>query len=110
MIYSVWDQARKRYDYFEAQGAVDNDTSAPRPGHLRDHALGVSPERAGWPLPLGAKPIGAGKYPRGMIASRNGGALAGLGFFEVTPTNLVLWGAIGWMVWKFVLPTLGESK
>lgn len=108
MIYSIWDQAKRRYDYFEAPGAVDRETSAPRPGHLRDQALGVSPERAAWPLPAGARPVGSGNYARGMIASRESGGMS-LGFFEVTPTNMVLWGVIGYLAWKFVMPALREQ-
>jgi hypothetical protein len=40
-----------------------------------------------------------------MIASRDSGGM-GLGFFDVTPTNIVLWGALGYVVWKFVLPAM----
>lgn len=113
MIYSVWDQARRRYDYYDAPDAQrDNDTSAPRPAHLRAQALGTSPERAAWPLPSNAQPIGNGKYARGMVASRQG-SLSGLGFIptlSLTPSNLILWGALAFVGWKFVLPKLTRKE
>jgi hypothetical protein len=110
MIYSVWDHARRAYDYYDAPDMTrDAATSAPAPSHIRSDRLGATPEGAAWPLPPGAKKTGSGKYPRGMIASRNGGGgMSGLGLFEITPTNIVLWAALGFVVWKFVLPEMGR--
>ena len=101
MIYSVWDPARKVYDYYNAPSRqLDGAASAPRPGHLQPKALGVTPEQAAWRLPSAAQPIGSGKYPRGMIAERGG--LSGLGIlpFDLTGPNLVVLGVIGYFAWK----------
>lgn len=109
MIYSIWDHAKRAYDYYEAPGP-DAATSSPRPGHLRNDRLGAVPEEAAWPLPAGARRVGAGKYPRGMVASRSsGGGPLGLFSLDVTPTNLLLWGVLGYVTWKFVLPAIKEG-
>lgn len=107
MIYSVWDQARRVYDYYDAPSKVDGLTSVPAPTHISSTTLGAAPDRAAWPLPSNAQPIGSGKYPRGMIAKRRGG-LGGLGFFSLdfTIDNLLPWVVVGFLVWRFVLPEL----
>jgi hypothetical protein len=110
VIYSVWDHARREYDYYqtpEKNGA----TQAPAPKHLKkmmsqsSKELGMTPEEAAWPLPSSAVRIGAGKYPKGMIAHRRGlGSMPGLGFVpDLSMTNVVLLGALGFMTWKYVL-------
>lgn len=102
MIYSVWDHARREYDYYqtpEKNGA----TQAPPPKHMRHHRLGMTPEEAAWPLPSNAVRVGAGKYPKGHIAVRKSG-LGALGIIpDLTPTNAILMGALGWMVWTYVI-------
>jgi hypothetical protein len=103
MTYSVWDHAARRYDYYQTP---NNDTAAhaPKPKHLRGgNKLGLTPDQAAWPLPAGAMRTGSGKYPKGMIASRGGGKGLGqiLGL-DFTPTNILILGALGYMVWKFV--------
>jgi len=71
MIYSVWNHALRRYDYFrtsERSAAVNS----PSPKHLLGDSdeLGLAPEEAAWPLPSDAVPVGSGKEPKGVIASR----------------------------------------
>ena len=101
MVYSVWDHARRVYDYYETP-KTSSAINAPKPGHLRAATLGTTPDDAAWPLPSDARKIGEGKYPRGHIATRKGG-LAGLGFLpDLTPTNMLLIGAFGFFVWKMV--------
>jgi hypothetical protein len=109
VIYSTWDHARREYDYYqtpEKNGA----TQAPKPKHLSrswgNKELGATPEEAAWPLPSNAVRIGAGKYPKGLIAQRKNGlsGLGGLGFIpDLTPTNMILMGALGWMTWTYVI-------
>lgn len=100
MIYSVWDQARGLYRYYEAGGPMES-TNSPRPRHVSGgDKLGVPPELAAWPLPSGAREVGSGHYPRGHVAYRRGmGDL-----IDLSPTNLLLLGALGWVfytsVWK----------
>lgn len=100
MMYSVWDHAQRQYDYYRTP-ETSAATSAPKPAHLRTAALGISPERAAWPLPSNAHPVGHGKYPKGFIAGNSGGA--SLGFIpDMTLSNVVLLGAVGWMVYTFL--------
>lgn len=73
MIYSVWNRAACRYDYYQTSEAAT--THAPAPTHVRARGLGATPDEAGWPLPAGAALVGHGDLPRGRIA-RRGGALA----------------------------------
>jgi hypothetical protein len=104
VIYSVWNQAGGRYDYFEDR-TPDDRANAPAPKHLKQSAtLGLAPEEAMWPLPSGAKRKGSGDKPVGRIARRgNGGALGDdLGGFEVsTPivALLAIWG-VTWYLWR----------
>lgn len=100
MMYSIWNHADRQYDYYRTP-ETSSATSAPKPGHLRPTQLGLSPEKAGWPLPSSARKVGAGKYPKGFIASKQSGM--GLGIIpDLTPTNIVLMGALGFMVYTFL--------
>ena len=98
MMYSVWDHAARTYHYYKTSER-NGSTSAPKPAHLRSAGkLGLSPERAAWPLPSDAKLVGSGKYPKGMIASRQ----SSLGFIpiDLSPVNLLVLGALGYWAYK----------
>jgi len=100
MIYSVWDHANRVYDYYRTPD-TSAETSAPKPSHLKQSTLGLSPDQAAWPLPSSARKVGSGKYPKGFVASKNGGS--GLGFLpELNTHNLVLYGALGFAAWYFL--------
>ena len=98
MIYSVWDHGNRRYDYYQTAERSSR-VNAPTPKHFSNvHELGMAPEEAAWPLPSGAKFVGSGKTPKGMIAERGG---ASLGFFELrNPLHLLLLGALGIALYK----------
>jgi hypothetical protein len=98
VIYSVWDHAVRAYRYYETPDRSAA-TSAPKPAHLRAAPLGLSPDEAAWPLPSNARPVGQGKYPRGLIASRGGSAL-GILPFDLTTPNLVIVGVVGYLLFK----------
>jgi hypothetical protein len=68
MEYSVWRPATKTYDYYETAKVS---AAYPTPS-LPAKELGLSPERAAWTLPAGAKKVGSGAYPKGMVASPKG--------------------------------------
>lgn len=97
MIYSVWNHAVRRYDYYrtpETSAAVN----APTPKHLLGVGddLGLAPEEAAWPLPANAVPAGSGKDPKGQVASRDS---VGGRFFE---RPILLFGiglALAWL-WR----------
>lgn len=65
MLYSVWDPAARRYNYFTAPG----DDSVPPPAppiHGR-----IAAQNAAWPLPKNAIQMGSGPVAKGMIASQH---------------------------------------
>ena len=68
MTYSVWDPARKIYRYYETREA-SADQPSPR---LPKAMAGISPEKAAWRVPSGARFVGAGALPQGMIAANKG--------------------------------------
>jgi hypothetical protein len=77
MIYSVWNQSVRLYDYYETPEVVSV-VNAPQPKHLRATKLGMTPPQASWPLPPFARRTGRGQLARGRIASPSGGSLAGI--------------------------------
>jgi hypothetical protein len=92
MTYSVWNPARKVYEYFEDS---KSDASNPNPRHLTAGILdSVSSTHAGWRLPPDARKTGEGENARGMIATGEvtggsgwavplGFALAGYGLYRL---------------------------
>lgn len=79
MRYSVWDYQKKQYDHYVAPGSLRDGVFAPHPNYGHSHRLGLSPDSAARRLPSGAKYIGSGPRAAGLIASRGGTALSGLG-------------------------------
>lgn len=99
-MYSVWDHAARVYNYYRTPD-TSAATSSPKPAHLRSATLGLSPEKAAWPLPSNARLVGKGKYPKGHIASKHGGGV-GLGFLpDLTPTNIMVIGGLAYVWWRF---------
>lgn len=74
-MYSVWNRAARRYDYY--QTSETGPTHAPAPTHVRSRGLGATPDEAAWPLPASAKHVGSGELPRGRIARAGGGLALG---------------------------------
>lgn len=74
MMYSVWNQVRGGFDYYEDAKALPT-VNAERPSHLIARTLGSTVEQAAWPLPSDAKPVGHGQVPVGRIARAGGVAL-----------------------------------
>lgn len=100
MIYSVWNQARGVYDYFQTPD-LQNGANAPAPKHMKRRELGLTPVQASWPLPISAKKIGSGEFARGRVASPSGGQ--GLGFFGVEnlfDIRFVALGVAAFVVWR----------
>lgn len=98
-VFSVWDHHRRLYDYYRG-GPVSTAVNAPRPSHMRPQILGATPDNAAWPLPDDAVRVGAGKYPRGHIASR--AVRPSLGMLpDFTFGNLVVYGALGFLAYQW---------
>lgn len=91
MRYSVWNNATRAYDYYEAQGAATIHAGAPP--RAASSSLGATPDEAAWPLPADAVKTGSGELPQGRIASRDGGGAIDL------PKTL-LYAAIGYLIWR----------
>lgn len=100
MIYSVWNQSRRRYDYYEA-GGPPGEVNAPPPKHLSQTKLGMTVTQASWPLPVGSRPVGSGELARGRIAHPRGGAVSGFDLdSDLLKAGLLL--AAAYVLWKKV--------
>ena len=103
MIYSVWNQAARRYDYYETSEPAAT-VNAPAPKHLRPAKLGLTPIQASWPLPASARAVGSGADARGRIAHRRGGELAGVtdSLFGVvsSPMGFVVAAGLAYAAWR----------
>jgi len=104
MIYSVWNQSKKAYDYYATQNGNDK-VNSPAPKHIPNKKLGATLQQAAWPLPSNARLIGSGDIAKGRVAQRRG--LAGLGD-STGGIPTVVWGAL--LVWGiFTLWTQSKS-
>ncbi len=95
MKYSVFNNATRRYDYYQAQG--DNAIHAGAPPRSSQFQLGATPEQAAWPLPAGAVRVGSGDVPEGRIASTLAGSSSNL-------TSLILYGVLAYVLYKAIKP------
>jgi hypothetical protein len=73
VAYSSWNPKTLRWDYWAVGDTppLRAGVIAPAPS-LPQRPLGVSPERASRRLPAGARRVGEGPLPRGLVASRQG--------------------------------------
>lgn len=84
MIYSRWRPDTGGYDYFETAERYALADDLPTPPILGASAIGISSLKCGRPIPSAARPIGSGRFAKGVIApiSRTGlsgdGVLAGI--------------------------------
>lgn len=92
MRYSVWNNATRAYDYYEAQGAATIHAGAPP--RVASSALGATPDEAAWPLPANAVKTGSGEMPQGRIASREPGK------FTIDLPQSIFYAAIGYLIWR----------
>lgn len=96
MIYSVWQPARRDYDYYEGPDTV----GTPEASHLSKAGVGMSPYRAAWPLPASARLVGRGAAPRGTIA--NTGAVSALGDIPNGVKSIIVVAIGGFLVWRWL--------
>jgi hypothetical protein len=101
MIYSVWNQGRGVYDYYQTS-EIQGTANAPRPDHLRSTQLGMPPAQAAWPLPAGSKFIGSGEFARGRVASlaSSRSALSGFWIDDLFTLKGIAVVALAWFLWK----------
>ena len=99
MIYSVWNQGRREFDYYESPGGADR-ANADAPHHIRARPMGAVPAEVGWPLPAGARLVGRGASARGRIAS-TARARAGLGLdLDHNTVGIVGLGIAAVLLWR----------
>ena len=100
MIYSVWNQGARQYDYYET-GQVQKEANTPPPRHIRPGPLGATIDQAAWPLPASARKVGSGEFARGRIASRSRDLLS-LSGFEVDKNTVAMigLGLAAYLLWK----------
>jgi len=96
MIYSVWNQSKRAYDYYKTKNGY-NKVNSPAPKHIPSQKLGTTIPAAAWPLPAGARHIGSGDTAKGRVSKGRG--LSGI---DVTSTAyllpaLVIVGMYFWM-------------
>lgn len=99
MIYSIWNQGQGVYDYYSAGGPQET-ANAPKPSHLKQSKLGLTPAQASWPLPVGAKKIGSGEFARGRVASSSSRALGSFGIDDLFDYRVLLIGAAAYLWWR----------
>lgn len=96
MIYSVWNQGKRAYDYFE-DGTPQAQVHAPAP-KIRKRQMGATVDEIGWKLPSDAVHIGSGDRAKGRIAaSDTPGALGVLDMATASP--LLVLGAGALVLW-----------
>lgn len=71
MIYSIYNYDTHAYDYYEGNGPGGTHAGTP-PIRRPKSELGASPEQAAWVLPAGARKVGSGELPQGVVASLSG--------------------------------------
>jgi hypothetical protein len=101
VIYSVWNQPARQYDYYET-ATVQKGANTPSPSHIRSSSLGATIDQASWPLPASARKVGSGEFAKGRIGSRGGGNPLTLGAFNMDTNTVVMLGlgAAAFMLWR----------
>jgi hypothetical protein len=89
-IYSVWQPASRSYVYYAVNQPIDED---PKPRSVSSK-LGASPSEISWRLPPGAKQVGSGALPKGVVVHP---AESLLGFEDSVSLPLV--AAVGLALW-----------
>ena len=95
MIYSVWNQGARQWDYYE-DNSQQSTANTPKPSHIPNARIGATPDEAAWPLPSSARRTGSGNEPRGRVAARKG-ALSGVG--NILDEKLVVTAGVLGLLW-----------
>lgn len=98
MIYSVWHQGLKKYEYYRTP-ELQNTVNTPAPAHIRGTKFGATVEQAAWPLPPSAVKFGSGEMARGRIASHRATAL-GAFTMDTSTIGLIGLGIATFVLWK----------
>lgn len=101
MIYSRWRPETGVYDYYEVSGGIPLGNDLPTPKVGGGTSIGVASVDIGRRMPMGARHVGSGSTPRGMVTSVSAasslGALAfSIGFGEIA--MVAAGAALGWWI------------
>lgn len=100
MIYSVWNQGARAYDFYESP-EVQHKLNTPVPNHIRPKELGATIDQAAWPLPPSARKVGSGEFAKGRVASRSGaGSPLGAINMDASTFGLLGLGLAAFLLWK----------
>lgn len=101
MIYSVWQQAKGVFDYYQTpNGAAKLNTE--KPSHLRNRTLGSTVDQAAWPLPANATLTGSGQQAVGRVATNKSSSALGDASSD-SNTKILLLALSGFLLWKYVV-------
>lgn len=103
MMFSVWNQPMRRYDYYQSS-KPEMEANVEKPSHLRQRTLGSTVEQSAWPLPLNARRVGFGDVAQGRIASANGGSSLGALEGDRSMVSAAMLFLSAYLVWKYVVP------
>ena len=101
-LYSVWDPRTLAWDYYQAAGQMRAGVFADEPKLPAGHRIGLTPEEAARPLPVGSVRVGSGPTPKGMIATRNRSALGFFGLEGDTLVRVAVVGALGYLAYRYL--------
>lgn len=98
MMYSVWNQGAKAFDYYETpeQQQVLN---TPSPKHIHSRGLGATLDQALWPLPQHATKVGRGEFAKGKIASPGNTSLGSIPM-DANTIGMVGLGLAAFLLWR----------
>jgi len=88
-LFSVYDYDKRTFDYYETPGAhqaigsVEFGTFRGAKNLKGNNGVGAVPESIAVPLPSGAKKVGQGDIPKGVIATKNKPLLGSFGKWPV---------------------------
>lgn len=99
MIYSVWNTAVEKYDYYEDGRSADT-VNAPAPKHIPRATMGAAPDQAAWPLPAGVRLVGRGDFAKGRIAVNKAAVGLGAVDFDRNTVGILGLGVAAVLLWK----------
>ena len=103
-VYSVFDYHRNLYDYYEAPTGMIPATGRFRKP-VRTMKFGIVPKDLAASFPSGARKIGSGPDPRGIIAAKNGSPSL-LGALRMPSRNTLLVLGVGVLIGVYGVPYL----
>ena len=101
MIYSVWDYDKKKYDYYDGASLPPPAVGSFRKPSASPGKIGFSPEDLAAEVPSGARYLGEGDDPQGVIGKKS----FSLSSFGKNNLYMVMGGiaaglTLGWWYWK----------